>query len=104
MDKVEEVYAAENKPEIVTEFLHILQTFNQSTDKVEELYFVSETKNFFCYSSVSPRHSIKNLLVNLFVIDGRVKRFFSLVLQIFFFYRKSNNYYYLIIPNWRSYF
>lgn len=40
MDKVEEVYLAENKSEKVTEFLDILQTFNQSTDKVEELYYV----------------------------------------------------------------
>lgn len=45
MDKVEEVYVAENKPEKVTEFLHTLQTFNQSTDKVEELYYVR--KYFF---------------------------------------------------------
>lgn len=43
MDKVEEVYVAENKPEKVTEFLHILQTFNQTTDKVEELYYVRQT-------------------------------------------------------------
>lgn len=43
MDKVEEVYVAENKSEKVTEFLHILQTFNASTDKVEELYYVSNS-------------------------------------------------------------
>lgn len=41
MDKVEETYGAENKSEKVTEFLHTLQTFNQSTDKVEDLYYVS---------------------------------------------------------------
>lgn len=41
MDKVEETYVAENKLEKVSEFLHTLQTFNQSTDKVEELYYVS---------------------------------------------------------------
>ncbi len=58
MDKVEEIYGAENKAEKVTEFLHILQTFNQATDKVEELYYVrtvpyiysptdKKLKNFF---------------------------------------------------------
>lgn len=41
MDKVEEIYLAENNSEKVTEFLQILQSFNQSTDKVEELYYVS---------------------------------------------------------------
>ncbi|KAJ6646294.1 GON-4-like protein, partial [Pseudolycoriella hygida] len=42
MDKVEEVYLAENKSEKITEFLHILQTFNESTDKVEEMYYKME--------------------------------------------------------------
>lgn len=59
MDKVEETYGAENKLEKVTEFLQTLQTFNQSTDKVEDLYYVSFVilfKNTHC----QPFNTIEN--------------------------------------------
>lgn len=63
MDKVEEIYLAENKSEKVAEFLHILQTFNQSTDKVEELYYVR--RSFFLVDSfvrsLHSRNSIKKI-------------------------------------------
>lgn len=41
MDKVEETYLAENKPEILTTFQDLLQTFSPSTDTVPDLYYVS---------------------------------------------------------------